>query len=300
MHFPNFGAGNAPFSFTSSFMSIRFHQPAGFLKDFVSYIGFLSGDEIGTGVAFPRLHQVIIINAGTRFSSSDIYAAAPVLQETSDTIWINGKQDLPFMLGNRGETAMYAIGLQAGRLPWLAGLPAMETNDLTVGADNWAPDNIYALREQLLSGGDVQKGFLLIEAWLTRLLVKKDLSRLAKVKWLESAIHTHSVQEICRQLGVTRKQLRSETQYYFGGSVKNLQGLIRFNKTLASIANNAGRTLSSLHEYYDQSHFINDFRARTGITPLQYKRLCQQYPAIRYTPNFLPMQRETFLQFIAG
>ena len=38
---------------------------------------------------------------------------------------------------------------------------------------------------------------------------------------------------------------------------------------------------------------------RAGITPLQYRRLCQQFPAIRYTPNFLPLEQETFLQFIS-
>jgi hypothetical protein len=43
-------------------MNITFHTPEGPLKDFVEYIGFLSGDVIGNGVAFPRSNQVIIIN----------------------------------------------------------------------------------------------------------------------------------------------------------------------------------------------------------------------------------------------
>lgn len=279
-------------------MNIRYHIPRGFLKDFVSYIAFLGGDGIGTGIAFPRMHQVIIINMGTRFSSSDIYAPAPVARETGDSIWINGKQDIPFMLENHGVTAMYAIGLQAGVLPWLAGLPAIETNDQAVDAINWAPAGIYDLREQLFTCKDVQEGSLLIEKYLAGLLVKKDLSALGRVKWLDTAINTCTVQEICRQLGVTRKKLRSEAHYYFGGSVKNLQGLIRFTHTLTDIAQHTDSTLSALHGYYDQSHFISDFKARTGITPLQYKKLCLQHPAIKHTPNFLSMPRETFLQFI--
>jgi len=40
-------------------------------------------------------------------------------------------------------------------------------------------------------------------------------------------------------------------------------------------------------------------KARSGITPLQYKKLCLNHPAIKYTPNFISMQRETFLQFIS-
>jgi predicted enzyme related to lactoylglutathione lyase len=30
------------------------------------------------------------------------------------------------------------------------------------------------------------------------------------------------------------------------------------------------QSLSAVHDYYDQAHFINDFKARAGITPLQW------------------------------
>jgi AraC-like DNA-binding protein len=281
-------------------VKFEIHIPKGFLQDFVSSIAYISGSSSGTGVAFPRMHQVIIINMGSQFSSSDVYTSRPFLHETPGTIWINGKHDTPFMLENGGVTAMYAIGVKAGRLPWFADLPAIETNDLAVGADNWTSKEINILYEQLLGCMNAQQGFILIEKYLTDFLIKRDHSSLQKVKWLDSAIHTMKVQEICRHLGVTRKKLRSDAQYYFGDSVKNIQGIIRFNNTLGDIAHHSDRTLSSLHDYYDQSHFINDFKARTGITPRQYRKLCQLHPVIKYTPNFISMPRETFLQLITS
>jgi len=280
-------------------MDTKFYSPQGVLKDFVDFIAFMGGQNWGTGIAFPRMHQVIIINMADNFLVSDIYAAAPKTKEVTETVWINGKQDVPFMLGNKGETAMYAIGLKLGMLPYFADLPAITTNDQAVGAEHWTSGEIFNLREQLMGVPDVQDGFALIERYLTLQLVKRDLSQFGKIKWLGSAMKTRRVEDICRSLGATRKKLRAETQHYFGGSVKNIQGIIRFNQTLADIANHTGATLSSLHHYYDQSHFINDFKARSGISPLQYKRLCQLHPAIKYTPNFISMQRETFLQFIS-
>jgi AraC-like DNA-binding protein len=204
------------------------------------------------------------------------------------------------MLENSGITAMYVIGLKYGMLPWLTGLPAIETNELSVGAEHWAPKDMYDLREQLLACENIHKGFVLIEEYLTRLLLKKDMANQAKITWLSQAIHTSQVSAICRTLGVTRKKLRSETQYFFGDSVKHLQGILRFNNTLHDIAHAPHQTLSALHTYYDQSHFINDFKARAGITPLQYKKLCKLYPAIKHTPNFISLNRETFLQFCSG
>lgn len=280
-------------------MNFQVYFPKGILKEFVDSIAYISGDIMGNGVAFPRMHQVIIINLGSNFNSSDVYDISKQGFEVSETVWINGKHDTPFMLGNKGSMAMYAIGLKLGMLPWFANLPTSETNDLAVGAENWTSREIFYLRQQLLECMDVNAGFLLIEKFLLNILRHRDLSDLEKIKWLGQSIHTNSVNDICRTLGVTRKRLRNEATHYFGSSVKSIQGVIRFNQTLARIANSPNSSLSSLHEYYDQSHFINDFKARAGITPLQYKRLCQQFPDIKYTPNFIPLKRETFLQFIS-
>jgi AraC-like DNA-binding protein len=291
-------------------VNIQAYIPNGPLKEFVHSIHFINGKESGTGIAFPRMQQVIIINLGTRFSTSDIYApqASAVVRETSSTVWINGKQDDPFLLGNPGVTAMYAIGLKLGMVPYLANLPAIETNNLALGAENWSSYGIFELQEQLLECESVTAGFLLIENYLLSLLGKRDFSDLERVKWLGRAMHTQTVGDICRHLGMTRKRLRSEARHYFGGSVKNIQGIIRLNRTLTTIAaattgtgaKEANGSLSSLHEYFDQAHFIHDFKARTGITPLQYRRLCRQFPFIAQTPNFIALPGETFLQFISG
>jgi AraC-like DNA-binding protein len=281
-------------------VSFQVYIPKGDLKDFVESIHYLSGDVIGTGVAFPRMHQVIIINLGSNFTTTDVYDISKKEQEVTGTVWINGMHASPFMLGNRGTTAMYAIGLKLGMVPYFANLPASETTDLAVEAEHWTSPEIFNLREQLLACPDVQSGFLIIEKYLLNIVRNRDLSNLEKIKWLGKTIHSQPVNEICRLLGVTRKRLRNEATHYFGSSVKSIQGIIRFNQILATIAGNPHRSLSSLHEYYDQSHFINDFKARTGITPLQYKRLCQQFPDIKYTPNFIPLKKETFLQFISA
>jgi len=295
-------------------MDIQGYAPGGGLSEFIDYIFFISGKRMGTGVAFPRMHQVIIINLGAPFSTSDVYDPLAAGRGKSDGIWINGKQDTPFLLENAGVTAMYAIGLKLGMVPFFAGLPAKETNNLAVSAEDWGTGSrlrageLSVLREELM-GCSVAAGFVLIERYLLSLVKGADLSAFSKVQWLGRAMYTSSVEELCRVLGITRKRLRSEAQYYFGDAIKNIQGIIRLNRTLGRIAATAireegvsggGEPLSALHEYFDQAHFIHDFKARTGITPLQYRRLCRQYPVIGRTPNFLPLERETFLQFISG
>lgn len=280
-------------------MDIQAYIPGGKLNDFVLSIHYLSGSGIGTGVALQRLHHVIILNLGTDFSATDIYTGAHRQEARTGTVWVNGKQDTPFMLENRGTTAMYAVTLQPGVLPYFAGLPASETNDLAVGAEHWKAKGLFDLRDRLMEEVSIYEGFLRIEAWLTKHLCRVNLTDLERVHWLGEALYNASVGDLCHTLGVTRKRLREEALYRFGGSVKSLQGIIRFNRTLAAIAWDSSRSLSALHDYYDQSHFIADFKARAQITPLQYRRLCARFPYIRDTPNFMAMPRETFLQFLA-
>jgi len=279
---------------------IKSYTPTGTLNNFVDAIHFLSGEQIGNGVAFPRVNQVIIINLGAKFTSSDLYTPGAREHEVSATVWMNGKHDTHFMLGNKGITKMYAIGIKLGMMPYFADLPAYATNDQAVDAVNWTSSEIFNLREQLFFCLDIQQGFVLIEQFLLTMLKGRDFSSLEKIKWLSQSIKTSSVNQITQTLGATRKRLRTEAQFYFGSSIKTIQGIIRFNKTLSQIAHHPGQTLSSLHDYYDQAHFINNFKANTGITPLQYKKLCLQFPFIKYTPNFLALKKETFLQFIGG
>jgi AraC-like DNA-binding protein len=281
---------------------IEDYIPTGPLAGFVDSIHFIGGAQMGTGIAFPRMHQVIIINLGTRFTSSDVFSLTAPVRETESAVWMNGKQDEPFLLGNQGITAMYAIGLKLGMVPYFASLPASETNNQALGAEHWASPGIFALQQQLLACPEPKAGFLLIERYLLNLLqTNQDYSALEKIKWLGRAMYTYPVEEICRMLGVTRKRLRAEARHCFGDSVKNIQGIIRLNRTLQTIATAARdqRSLSSLHEYFDQAHFIHDFKSRTGISPNQYRRLCQEYPFIARTPNFIALPQETFLQFIS-
>src|SRR5258707_6776751 len=124
-------------------MQFEVYIPKGIVADFVDSIFFLGGSEIGNGIAFQRAQQTIIINLGGNFTVSDIYTNAPQREENTATVWLNGKQEIPFMLGNSHLKAMYAIGVKPGSLPWLAGLPAMHTNEPAVAAENYASLEIF-------------------------------------------------------------------------------------------------------------------------------------------------------------
>jgi AraC-like DNA-binding protein len=277
-------------------MPITTYLPQGLLKEFVGAIVHI--EDMGMGIALQRVYQTIIINTGSNFYTSDLYKNEPAIENLS-TIWINGQHERPFALGNPGKTSMYVIGVKPGMLPYFSKVPVAETNGKALDAAYWAEPDIFTLRQQLLACENIQAGLELIDTYFTGKLEGQDLSALPKINYLSKAMPENTVEEICMALGCTRKKLRADAIYYFGAPVKNMQGIIRFGEHLTAISNASHQSLSSLHTFYDQAHFINDFKARTGMTPSQYRMLCQHYPEIRHTPNFISLSKETFLQFIA-
>ncbi len=249
-------------------MQFESYKPSGMLRNFISSITYLH--DGGTGAAFQHVYQTIIINLGANFLVSSLYEREAEAIENTSAIWINGKQDVPIMIENRGITKMYVLGVNGGMLPYLTNFSAHETNNKATPAEQWAPGTINSLRDKLLTS-TIQEGFILIDTYFTELLSRRELTGMEKTIWFNTAIHTQSIESICQTLGVTRKKLREDAIYHYWASAKNLQGMIRFNNTLSTIAHHADKPLSAIDYFYDQSHFIKDFKARTGMIPLHLK-----------------------------
>ena len=276
-----------------SFLSYIPREP---LRNFVNGIVYIEGT--GNGLAFQRVYQNILINLGDNFFTCDPYNTHTKMENKS-LVWLNGRQISPFLLENRGTTRFYVIGVKPGMLSFFCMLPIHETNDKALSYEQLTTTDMSGLRTRLL-GLTPEEGFAAIEEHFTAMIAHiNDPALLEYIEGISQMLPLHTVEEMCSRLKCTRKKLWADVKKYFGASVKEMQGIIRFDQHLAAIAKQADKPLSQIHEFYDQSHFINDFRRRTGMTPKNYKAFCLTFPATRYNPNFIPLTKETFLQFCA-
>jgi AraC-like DNA-binding protein len=81
-----------------------------------------------------------------------------------------------------------------------------------------------------------------------------------------------TVQHFADGLAMTERTLARLCHRAFGFSPKQLLRRQRFLRTLAQIGDRLDQPLASLLDggYYDQSHFIREFKAYMGMTPLAY------------------------------
>ncbi len=87
----------------------------------------------------------------------------------------------------------------------------------------------------------------------------------------DTDIQISEIAEIC---GTTLKTLNKHFKTHLAWSPSGLKRIIRFRKILQSIENKNFKDnlteISYLHNYFDQSHMIKEFKALTGTNPKEF------------------------------
>jgi methylphosphotriester-DNA--protein-cysteine methyltransferase len=80
----------------------------------------------------------------------------------------------------------------------------------------------------------------------------------------------------CLKFGVSARQLRRLTKLYLGHSPKDFSKVMRFQKVLKSLSLGGDKTVWVDH-YYDQPHYIREFKRISGFTPDEFINLSVLY-----------------------
>ena len=96
---------------------------------------------------------------------------------------------------------------------------------------------------------------------------------MAAIRAMRAARGAIVVRSMAKALGVSQDRLEKQFRRFVGATPKQYCSILRFRNALAS-ANPQTRFTDIAVEagYYDQSHFIREFRSVTGMTPRQFFR----------------------------
>ncbi|MGR6872383.1 DUF6597 domain-containing transcriptional factor [Pseudomonas sp. HK3] len=83
----------------------------------------------------------------------------------------------------------------------------------------------------------------------------------------------------CAQFGLSARQLRRLTHQYLGLTPKDFAKVLRFQTTL-NLMNLEPASGVWANHYYDQSHFIREFKSMSGVTPSEFLS-----SSVLYNPN---------------
>ncbi len=80
----------------------------------------------------------------------------------------------------------------------------------------------------------------------------------------------------CSEFGLSARQLRRLTQHHLGLSPREFTRVLRFQSTLQYMKAMSCKVPWTEH-YYDQPHFIREFKRLSGVTPTEFDNLSVLY-----------------------
>ena len=175
-----------------------------------------------------------------------------------------------------GDLKMFGIKFYPWASASLYKMPAYELNNKRVAIEditgNWIKQHYDYLRNEL-NDGNYKNAIALLEPglqkWLQTTAPQNNILLTSFVAISKSGGNA-TIDDVSNRTGVSSRQIQKIFLQKKGMPYKYFAKLYRFQKTLQLAKNNPCYSLTDiahLSNYYDQSHFIKDFKTFTGLTP---------------------------------
>jgi AraC-like DNA-binding protein len=245
-------------------------NPSAVLGPYVECYWFIDSDD-------PEQHQQKIIPDGFTeiiFHLGDPYRINLSGEwEMQAKVLIAGQISKYFFLENTGRSKVVGIKFTPAGLTHLFGLQMNALTDKVLPFGAVKLFFLQQLQEQLHKGLNQDEIVVLVEKSLQAFINPKPDERIDKA--IGQVLQTNGtvpIAELCKSLFVNERQLQRLFQKYIGLSPKFYARIIRFNYIfqLLEKGHNSWTEISYHSGYFDQSHFIRDFKAFTGEDPSRY------------------------------
>jgi AraC-like DNA-binding protein len=189
--------------------------------------------------------------------------------------WLSGMQTEYIVIEASPGSMMGVHFRPAGAWPFFDA-PLGEFANQVIDFDAVVGGEAGLLRDQLLEAPTPHQKLRLLESWL--------LARGGDRLYPDRAVH-HALQQmlslpmrllirdLAAKVGISQKHLIHLFDQQVGVRPKQLDRILRFNRVLSTVAKLKDVDWSAVAldcGYYDQSHFIHDFEAFSGMTPSAY------------------------------
>ncbi len=244
------------------------------LKHFIKYFWVMKSDQQVS--INHKLLPVNNIDFILNFSSPIKYMSAGKKEIVPEIFHLNGIRDEYHMINQTGKLNVVGISFfPDGLYPFLK-TPLSEFTNKTIDLDLFFKKFTLEIEEKLNITSSIQEKIDIIENELLLLLDYKYIPSKETCQIIStyySNIDNMSINDFCNQYGINQRKLERTFNNYIGISPKLFYRLNRFQGILNKIIKHEYFDLTSLtyeNDYYDQTHFLKDFKSFTGCSPKQF------------------------------
>lgn len=191
-------------------------------------------------------------------------------------VFLIGQLTKPYEVEPTGETGTFFVCFHPhGFLPF-ASFSIKEMENTAVDLEKIFGKDGQEIAQNILTANSTSERIDLIETFLFYLLTDTEtIDHFVKstVETILIANGQLSVNELSKQNNINRRQLVRKFSSTIGLSPKQLSKIIKIQTTLKTLLTKEVTSLTDLayeNEYFDQAHFIKDFKEFTGLTPKEF------------------------------
>lgn len=244
-----------------------------FIAGFTYYKGFTTNHTIDRYL--PNGNVEIIINLTNK--PKYIYNNQTLTTSKEyKKLWIAGVREQFISIPSGNGAEMFIIEFKKGMAHSFLGMPLTEIAGRVVEGDLILNDVFLEMRECLLNQSTAAAMFAIAES----MLYKQFRNKLAANPFIDFAVASIlmnpaaiTIKNIADKAGYSSKHLINMFSNHVGVNPKSFLRIIRFQKAIQDIETMGNINWVSLaHDcgYYDQAHFISNFKEFSGFTPVEY------------------------------
>jgi AraC-like DNA-binding protein len=202
-----------------------------------------------------------------------------------DRLTVHGVGRDRFTYTYRGVGGVFGIKFRPGGFQPFLGRPLAEITDTVLPAEKlWGPP-AAALADRMAAASGVDRRVALVEEFLRERWPAPDPQVQVVQRIVAALLHDRTiarVDDVTEMFNINPRTLQRLFQRYVGVSPKWVLRRYRLHEAAAALAREQHRPWAEVAAelgYFDQSHFIRDFTAAIGMTPVAYAQACRRMEA---------------------
>lgn len=194
--------------------------------------------------------------------------------EAQSLSMISGISHSWFDVSTMGESGALAVTFLPGAAACFFNLPMMELEDKSLHLGDLLTHEAGLIEEQMAEAPSTNERIRIVEDFLIKSL--RPIS-LHDIRLVRQGVHLIKKQkgmirasELSEKLCVTPKTLERKFASFVGNTPKKFINIVRFHEVMTNLTSaKPGKLAQHALEngYFDQAHFIRDFKAYSGYTP---------------------------------
>lgn len=262
-------------------MSFQFYKPSAMLAPFINFYWIMELKNCQNRMENLRIIPNGCIELSFYFGDKLIFTRKNENQEVDKKALISGQTVDYFNIQQTGDTGLFSVLFRPHGVRLFFDQPVTEITNQSIDLEMIFGKDINNITEQIALAADNSVRISIFENYLiSKFQDKKEYSfyRISEsIKLIDKNKGIVKVDKLANAACLSNKQFDRVFSDFVGLKPKQFLRIVRFQNAIHQKQINGKQNMTELAHtcgYYDQAHFINDFKNLSGYTPKVFFDSC--------------------------